>query len=167
MSLHFFRIPVADGDYAQTELNRFLASHRVSQTEKVFVEDCASSFWAVCVTVVEGAGDQPGSTETARRTRAIDYREVLPADEFILYDRLRTLRKNSADADGIPAYGICSNEHLADMVRQRVTSAAALAVVAGFTESKMQRYGGAFLAVLVEGVPRLAALMAKAPADPA
>jgi hypothetical protein len=53
------------------------------------------------------------------------------------------------------------------MVRQRVTSAAALAVVAGFTESKMQRYGGAFLTVLVEGVPRLTAAAAKAPAEAA
>ena len=156
MTFKFFTIPTADPERAEADINRFLASHRVSQIERHFVPDGTASFWALCITWVEGVegGGAAAGSDGARRGR-IDYREILPADEFALYDRLRTLRKQSAEAEGLPPFAVFTNEQLADMVRRRVTTAAELGAIDGLGEARLTRYGPAFLEVLRDGVPRL------------
>ena len=166
MKFKFFTIPVASPEGAEADLNRFLGAHRVSQIERHYTPDGAASFWAVCVTWVEGAdATAPGAPDAARRGR-IDYREVLEADEFALYDRLRTLRKQSAEAEGLPPFAVFTNEQLADMVRRRVNTLADLGRIDGIGEARLSRYGAAFLDVLCAGVPRLGP-PAAAPAAPA
>ena len=154
MKLKFFAIPALAPEAAEAELNRFLDSHRVSHIERQFLADAAASFWAVCVTWVEAEVSAPA--DAAKRGR-IDYREVLGADEFALYDRLRTQRKQQAEAEGLPPFAVFTNEQLADMVRQRVTTAAGLAAIDGIGEARLTRYGPVFLEILKEGVPRLGA----------
>ncbi len=154
MKLKFFAIPALFPVPAEEELNRFLDSHRVSQVERHLVADGASSYWSVCVTWL--AADAAGGKDAVRRGR-IDYREVLEAGEFALYDRLRTLRKQMAEAEGLPPFAVFTNEQLADMVRKRITTAVDLGAMDGIGEARMGRYGEAFLKVLREGVPRLGA----------
>lgn len=151
MKLKFFAIPATGGEPAEAELNRFLGSHRVAGIERHLIADGAASFWAVCVTWIEAEG---GAAEAGKRGR-VDYRELLAADEFALYDRLRRLRKQLADSEGLPPFAVFTNEQLAEMVRRRVTSLKDLAAIDGIGESRLNRYGEAFLEVLCDGVPRL------------
>jgi superfamily II DNA helicase RecQ len=156
MKLKFFTIPAVSPEAAEADLNRFLGAHRVSHVERHFTADGAASFWAICVTWVE-AGEGPGASlapDGARRGR-IDYREVLEADEFALYDRLRTLRKQTAEAEGLPPFAVFTNEQLADMVRRRAATLADLGRIEGIGEARLGRFGATFLEVLREGVPRL------------
>lgn len=153
MRLKFFTVPALSPDTAEAELNRFLGAHRIAHLERQFIADGAASFWAVCVSWVEA--DAATAQDPARRGR-VDYREVLAADEFALYDRLRALRKQLADAEGLPPFAVFTNEQLADMVRQRVATVAALETIAGVGEARLSRYGPAFLDILREGVARLA-----------
>lgn len=155
MKLKFFTIPVAASESAEVELNRFLATHRIAGVERQLIVDGAASLWAICVTWIDG--EVPAApADTAKRGR-IDYREILAADEFALYDRLRSLRKQQAEAEGLPPFAVFTNEQLADMIRQRVTTPAGLAAIEGIGEARLSRYGTPFLALLREGVPRLAA----------
>ena len=162
MSLKFFDIPALQPMAAASELNQCLATNRVAQIEKHFVADGASSFWAVCVTVVDGGAGARGDGrgEAARRRNSVDYRELLSADEFALYDRLRVARKQAAEADGLPTYAVFTNEQLAAMVRNRVTSAATLGAIDGIGAGRIERYGVAFLALLRERVPGLKPVLA-------
>lgn len=154
MKLKFYTIPALAPEAAETELNRFLDSHRVSHIERQFLADGAMSFWAVCVTWVEGEAAIPA--DAAKRGR-IDYREVLGSDEFALYDRLRTQRKQQAEAEGLPPFAVFTNEQLADMVRKRVTTLAGLGAIDGIGEARLARYGPTFLEILQDGVLRLGA----------
>jgi superfamily II DNA helicase RecQ len=166
MKLKFFTIPIADPDGAEAELNRFLGAHRVSRVEKEFVADGAASAWSVVVTWVDGAEPaiaQPAAGAAARAGR-VDYREVLSPPEFAVYDRLRTLRKELAQAEGLPPYAVFSNEQLAAFVQRRISSEQALAAVEGVGEGRLQRYGSAFVALLRQAVPGLPPLAAP-PAD--
>ena len=79
----------------------------------------------------------------------IDYREVLNEQDFAVFARLRTLRKELADGEGIPAYAVFTNEQLAEIVQRRVQSAAALREIAGVGEA-LSKYGEAFLRLLRE-----------------
>ena len=154
MKLHVFSIPALHPDAAQEALNRHLAMHRVSHVDKQFVADGAASFWSVCVSTVDALADMPAG-DNPRRGKTVDYREVLAADEFALYDRLRRLRKGLAEAEGLPPYAVFSNEQLAAMVRGRVLTATALAAIDGVGEARVKRYAASFLAVLIEVVPAL------------
>jgi ATP-dependent DNA helicase RecQ len=68
-----------------------------------------------------------------------------------LFDRLRTLRKQLADENGVPAYIVFSDATLKAMAEMRPGSDAALLDVPGVGPSKLERYGAAFLRAIAEG----------------
>jgi superfamily II DNA helicase RecQ len=49
----------------------------------------------------------------------IDYREILPSEDFLVFVKLRDLRKQMAQAEAAPVYTIFTNDQLAEMVRRR------------------------------------------------
>ena len=143
MKYRFFSIPVQDGDPAQDEFNRFLAAHRVVAIDKEFAAEGRHSRWCFCVSYLDG--DAPAYTQNKGR---IDYREALNAHDFAVYSRLRTLRKELAERDGIPAYSVFSNEQLADLVRQRPGGLADLERINGLGKARIEKYGADALALL-------------------
>ncbi len=143
MKYRFFHIPALDSEAEETALNDFCARHRVASVEKSLVVNGLSSYWAVCVTYQDGTSKLP----VVRKGR-IDYREVLNEADFAIFARLRTLRKELAENEGVPAYALFTNEQLAGMVTGRVTNAADLQAIEGVGEGKMHKYGEAFLALL-------------------
>lgn len=74
MRFRFFSIPAFDPDPAQDALNTFCAQHRIVALDLHFVDRGVDSFWAVCVTWVEGAAQ--AFSAQGKRER-VDYREVL------------------------------------------------------------------------------------------
>ncbi len=65
-----------------------------------------------------------------------------------LFERLRTLRRQIADAEGVPAYIVFSDAVLRDMARRVPKSEGELLRVSGIGPHKAQRYGARFLEVL-------------------
>ncbi|MCP3915088.1 MAG: hypothetical protein GY711_06005 [bacterium] len=149
MRYAFFTIPLHDHAQATEELNRFLATHRVVRSEPHLVPDPSGSVWSVCVTYVTDAEPLPKGL-TRRR---VDYREELSPPEFAVFARLRALRKEMAEHQGIPVFAIFTNEQLAEMVRKRATSTAALQAIDGIGPGRMDKYGAAMLGVLTEMLP--------------
>ena len=149
MEMEFFHIPAREPAAAEEELRRFLAGKRVATVDRQFVADGPNSFWAVCVVCVSGAALSKG-----RSRGRIDYREVLGEKEFAVFAKLRSLRKELADKEGVPAYALFTNEQLAAMVTGRVTSAAGMAGIDGVSDGKVGKYGKAFLEVLNQEAQR-------------
>ena len=146
MRFHFITIPVFGESASEAELNRFVASHQVTRVERRFVEDGAESAWAVCVQYVEGGGRAQSSKA------GLDYREVLSAQDFSVYAELRALRKTLAGGEGLPAYAIFTNEHLAAMVERRVHSLEELGAIEGVGKHRIDKYGKQFLDVLARAL---------------
>jgi len=147
MQLRFFMVPVTAPDDATAELNRFLAANRILAIERQFIGDGANSAWTICVSFDEG-----GATATARamvgKRGKVDFKEVLSDPEFAVFARLRALRKERADAEGVPAYALFTNEQLAEMVQRRVVSATGLREIQGIGDARVEKYGEAFLQIL-------------------
>jgi len=78
---------------------------------------------------------------------------LLSDDDRKLFEALRTLRRELADAESVPAFVVFSDATLYDMVAKRPHSQEALLEVSGVGAVKLERYGEAFLGVLrtVEG----------------
>ena len=147
MRFEFFAIPALHPQEAVAELNQFLASHRVCSVTRELIVEGGSSYWSVCVEWTPGRESSSATSGSDRKSR-IDYREVLPPDQFAVFAKLRALRKEMAEKDGVPPYAVFTNEHLADMVRQKITSLTALQSLDGVGPSKSDKYGAAFLKLL-------------------
>ncbi len=76
---------------------------------------------------------------------------MLDDDERELFDKLRVVRRQLADESGVPAYIVFGDKVLLEMVARRPASRRELLLVPGVGEAKLERYGAAFLEVLLEG----------------
>lgn len=136
-----FFIPLTDDGDAQEALNAFLRSKRVLGVERVF----AQTGWAFCVEWLEGG------REGMRPPPKVDYREVLTPEQFAVFSRLRTRRKELADRDGVQVYTVATNEQLAEMVKLGVTKPVELSKIDGIGDARIAKYGAEFVSVLVQG----------------
>jgi superfamily II DNA helicase RecQ len=139
---------VCDNASAREQLNQFLATHRIVAVEKQWVAEGMASFWAICVTFLEGAGGNVVPQQALRKETRIDYRDVLNEVEFALFAKLRTLRKTLAEKEGVPAYALFTNEQLAAMVQRKVANKSGLGEISGVGSARIEKYGAAFLEVM-------------------
>lgn len=146
--MRFFSVSAREPEGAAEELNQFLAAHRVLSVVRQLVADGAASFWAVCVSYLDRAGGAP-----LGKKGKVDYREVLPEEQFAAFVRLRDLRKQIAESEGVPAYALFTNEQLAAMVQRGVRTPQELAGIDGVGPSRVEKYGPVFLEVLRAGAP--------------
>jgi superfamily II DNA helicase RecQ len=154
MRLHFVTVPIHDGAAAENDLNQFLGSRRVVSVDRHLVPDGTRSAWAICVTYLDGgpSAGAGGSADPSSKKR-LDYREVLPPAEYLVFAKLRDLRKQLAERDGVPPYAVFTNEQLADMVRLRARSAAELARIEGIGPARIEKYSVSFLEILCAAPP--------------
>ena len=151
MKLGFFSVPALDPGAAQDALNRFLAQHQVVAVDHQLITEHGQAFWALCVTTTEGGASARAAASPAAAAegrKRVDYKEVLTDVEFGVFVQLRDLRQRVADQAGVPVYTVFTNEQLAEMIRQKVTSKAGLGAIAGVGEGRLDKHGDAFLAVL-------------------
>jgi superfamily II DNA helicase RecQ len=140
----FFKIPVHGGD-AEIEANQFACSHRIVAVERQFVPLGLDSFWALCFRYQDG-----DENPALLRKGKIDYRDVLSEAEFVVFAKLRTLRKEISEREGLPPYALFTNEQLAAMVRQQIRTKADMGKIEGVGPARLEKYAEAFLAILKE-----------------
>lgn len=150
MQYRFFVVPILNAEEVAAELNRFLVAHRILTIDRHFLPDGPNSAWALCVAYDSGERSQPARQGPMARRGKVDFKDLLSEPEFAIFARLRALRKEHAEAEGVPAYALFTNEQLAEMVRRRVDSLTALRDIAGVGDARVEKYGEAFLAVLKE-----------------
>jgi ATP-dependent DNA helicase RecQ len=88
-------------------------------------------------------------TAEADRARAPQPREATAGNDA-LFERLRTLRKQLADTQGLPPYVIFHDATLREMVARRPQTLSQFAGIRGVGEGKLARYGQQFIAALRE-----------------
>lgn len=140
MQYKVFRVPVHNPEESQEELNAFLRGNRIVHVRSDIVTDSGGSAYAFLVEYVQGSGKQK------QKSGRVDYREVLPPEQFTVFARLRDVRKRLAEEHGIPVYAVFTNEQLAAIVRKPPSNAADLAAVDGVGPGKTEKFGAAILA---------------------
>ncbi len=89
--------------------------------------------------------------EHKRAAKAAAKRTALPDDvDPELFERLRELRRELAAEQAVPAYVVFHDATLQAMASLKPRSLEELATVSGVGEAKLERYGEAFLAVLLD-----------------
>jgi ATP-dependent DNA helicase RecQ len=93
----------------------------------------------------------PPKAPKGKRQRGSSLDEPLAEGEQQLFDALRALRRRLADEQGVPPYVVFGDVTLLEMSRRRPTSLAELLEITGVGQTKLERYGESFLAVLRHG----------------
>ena len=144
MRYQFFTIPIQQSAAETEKLNQFIASHKILSIEKELVTLGQQSFWSFCIAYDPGLSNIPDS-----KRQRIDYREVLSPNQFGVFSKLRDLRKKISDKEGIPAYAVFTNEQLAALVQMEHPNKRAMAALEGVGEGRLEKYGDAFLNLLI------------------
>jgi superfamily II DNA helicase RecQ len=135
------------------DLNQFLSSHRVLSTSKSFIQRHQS---ASLVFLIEYCDDGKTSDfERQNRGERVDYKKLLSSSQYILFSRLRDLRKLIAAEEGIPVFAVFTNSQLAEMVQKEVRDLKALKGISGLGTMRIQKHGDRLLEILcdIEAAP--------------
>ena len=141
LQFRVFMVPATDERAASEELNRFLAGSRILNVHREFVSNGSASFWSFCVEYLAGA-----PFPTSGRKDRVDYKETLTAEHFAVFSRLRECRKRLAQAEGLPAFAVCTDEQLAALAKMDGPTKERLRQVDGIGEAKAEKYGDELLA---------------------
>ncbi len=68
--------------------------------------------------------------------------------EKLLYERLRLWRKETSEKAGIPAFMICTNVQLREIIMRRCRSIEAMTAIKGLGKSKLEHNGKAMLSII-------------------
>jgi superfamily II DNA helicase RecQ len=136
----FFISPFGEKSVSD-ELNVFLKTYRIVNVEKRLIDGERGTGW---VFLVEYGTDGKSQFNTQSQQR-IDYREVLNESEYAVFDKLRNIRKELAEKQGIPVYAVFTNDQLAGMVKKQPKTARELQSIAGIGEARVKQYGDAFI----------------------
>lgn len=96
----------------------------------------------------KGVGVLKGETQVFRKM-ARQAKRLAPEDDA-LFGKLRELRRNLAEEQHVPPFVIFSDKALHAMCEVLPTTEAAFLTVKGVGESKLEKYGDAFMAVIRE-----------------
>ena len=139
-----FLLPLYPNSDEQEELNRFLRGHRVVQTRKELAVLDGAPRWAVLVEYLERS--EKGAGEPVKGK--VDYKEILNAEDFALFSKLREVRKKLAEENGLPVYAVCTNEQLAEIAKRKPKSLAECMKIDGIGQNKADKYVPALLECL-------------------
>ena len=93
----------------------------------------------------------PREKRTAERKRRPPATEGMTAEELALFEKLREVRMRLAKAQGVPAYAICLDATLREMIRRRPSAPVELRELEGMGETRARRYGDEFLRAIHSG----------------
>lgn len=119
----------------QSDLNDFLASHKILKTESAFApsENC----WSVIVyyetehSLVKEPSHQKYSATS----------QELTSDEILILDALKLWRTEKAKEQKLPSYFIASNNELMSLAKYKPTKKEELLEIKGFGKHKVENYG--------------------------
>jgi ATP-dependent DNA helicase RecQ len=100
---------------------------------------------------IEEGGRERRTARTDRKSGAPSGADLDPATQS-LWEALRAWRLEEARRQQLPPYVIFHDSTLTEVARRRPASLAALAEIPGVGRSKLERYGGAVMAVVAESM---------------
>lgn len=128
-----FTITLYDNDDTVNELNSFVETHKVLNVEKNLIQQGDKYYWNFLIEYVKKDDKKPKGSKKPK----VDYKEVLKPEDFAIFSKLREIRKKIAEENSIPVYTVFTNEQLAEIVKQRITSKTALSKLSGVGEQKI------------------------------
>lgn len=130
-------VPISDTGSAQIELNRFLSANKILEIEQFFYHNEKGASWCFCVRYLNSGSSLFATNATAK----VDYKEVLNERQFLVFSKLREIRKSIAAQDAVPAYAVFTDMELAEIAKLDTISENSVLQIKGIAEKRMNKYG--------------------------
>lgn len=138
MQVKVISVPVFGGEAQNEDLNTFLRSKKVVQLEQQLVSGPNGGAWSFCIQYVE---DQSPYLKNKERP---NYKQLLDEAEYKRFSAMRDIRLRLANADGLPAYAVFTDEELAELAKIEVLTLSNMKNAKGVGEKKVEKYGAHF-----------------------
>lgn len=143
MQIKIFTIPITGGELVAEELNIFLRSKKILQTESQLQSLPGGACWCFCIRYID-------DIQLAGREKVkVDYMQVLAPEVFKRFSKLREIRKRIATEEAIPAYAIFTDEELAAIADMDTVTLTGIKSIKGIGEKRCDKYGSFFLSTTV------------------
>lgn len=140
MQVKLFTIPLFDNEAELNEMNGFLRAQKVLTIDKQFVSLGENAYWSFCITYLQ-LSKQSTMAQNTQRQNKIDYKEVLDVATFAVFSTLRTIRKQIAENEAVPAYAVFTDSELAEIAKLENIDVAHLQSIQGIGQKKAEKYG--------------------------
>jgi superfamily II DNA helicase RecQ len=144
MKFKIYNIPASDSDDWLIEMNKFLETHKVIQVNRNCSVVNDHLYWSFCVEYLESIVSYSARAVNSNGggNSGVDYKEVLPAEQFLIYDKLRRARKRIGEENpGKPLYVFFKNEELAEISKLPEINVDAIKRIKGIGEKRALEYG--------------------------
>ena len=141
MQIKIFDILASASEQDIEVVNKFIRGHKVVDIDKQFyVSSDNIGHWSLCLTYLESQVPQPQNSQFEKREK-IDYKEVLTAEDFEKFTRLRVVRKLIATNDAVPAYAVFTDAELAQIAQLPSIDTTMLKRISGIGDKRIAKYG--------------------------
>ena len=123
-----------------------MRGYRVVRINKKLIEEDGRYYWAFCISYIEALIEKGAeSKEGYKKKGSTDYKEVLDEPAFKRFVALKQIRKEVADANGLPYYAVFTNEELSQIARSETCTEKTLINIPGIGKKKVERWGKFFI----------------------
>ena len=142
MQVRIFTISIFDTGAVQEEMNKFLRGHKVLDMKQELVTTNDGVYWCYSIRYIFGASVFP------QKGVKKDYKEILTAEQFIVFSKLRECRKEISKEAAIPAYAVFTDAELSKIAELEILTAEKLKNIKGIGKNKVEKYGVKILEML-------------------
>ncbi|MBQ8271097.1 MAG: HRDC domain-containing protein [Bacteroidaceae bacterium] len=140
MQIKIFDILASASEQDVEIVNKFIRGHKVVDIDKQFyVSSDNVAHWSLCITYLAMAYQQQNNQPEKREK--VDYKNVLSADDFEKFTKLRIIRKKLAEDNAIPAYAVFTDSELAQIAQLPSVDARLLKQITGIGDKRVEKYG--------------------------
>lgn len=141
MQIKIFDILASASEQEVEVVNKFIRGHRVVDIDKQFyVSSDNVGHWSLCLTYLQVSPSQQQAVQFEKREK-IDYKEVLSAEDFEKFARLRVVRKQLAADEAVPAYAVFTDAELAQIAQLPSVDATLMKQITGIGDKRIAKYG--------------------------
>ena len=140
MQIKIFDILASASEQDVEIVNKFIRGHKVVDIDKQFyVSSDNVAHWSLCITYLAMAYQQQNNQPEKREK--VDYKNVLSAEDFEKFTKLRAIRKKLADDNAIPAYAVFTDSELAQIAQLPSVDGRLLKQITGIGDKRVEKYG--------------------------
>ena len=138
MQIKIISVPILGGEAENAALNQLLQQKKVIELKQELITTTDPPVWSFLVKYVDDYSPYP-------KKERIDYKEVLDPVTFGRYSKLREIRKQVAEENGVRTYLVFTNAELAELAKHEQLTQQVMLGVKGIGEQKFRKYGHYFL----------------------
>ncbi len=137
MQIKFFTIPITQTDEAEKDLNGFLSSHKIIETDKQLIQTSTGAYWCFSISYIS----QRSTNYSTYTKKKVNYKEVLDEKTFLKFTQLREIRKQLSKEDAVSAFVVATDAELAAISSLLKISLSTLKTIDNFGTKKIDKYG--------------------------